>query len=376
MAKAILTTLTPVHVGSGQTLNRNIDFGQEGDRIGFFDLDKIVRMIGPEQINQLTNIIERGEPMLDFLRSGRHLNNHLEEFCKRLSKVNNISATTSQLKEHYRTSLKGVCIPGSSLKGALKTAIWDKALTDEVLQNINTSDLKTRYGKWSDKQLDTKLFGKMETEKTTRFIKVTDIQFPETETEVFETIILNQKFQNWEIKRGNRFLLECIPANSKASFDIALNENLLKENKKRYPATFSKVNTEFITNDFIHLMKTINEFTKSILDWDIKELEEASFDYLIEGNNMLDIYDNIFKQIDSLSKNEFIIRLGGSSGWKFTTGGWITKEALNISESDFDAIRKEIQRRFYPEAVLLPKTRKVTSKGTPFGFVKIALESD
>lgn len=375
MAKATLTTLTPIHVGSGQTLNKNIDFGQEGNKVGRFNLDKIVRMIGVEQIAQLTNVIEKGESMLDFLRKGRCLSNPFDEFCDRIFTVNNISTTTTQLKEHYRTSLMGVCIPGSSLKGAIKTAIWESILTDDILQQTLVSNLKNRRGNWSDQDLNNKLFGRQETEKTTRFIKISDIQFPKVSTEIFETIILNQKFNNWEIKSGNRFLLECIPANSKTEFELKLDEKLFNENKKRYPATYSKLNTDFIENDFKRLVNIINSFTKLTLEWDITELEEAHLDNLSEGSNMLDVYESICNTIDNLPKNECIIRLGGNNGWKFTTGGWVTKKTLNISNEDYNAIKKVIQKRYYPEGVLLPKTRKTTSTGIPFGFVKITIES-
>jgi hypothetical protein len=71
MATATLTTLTPVHVGSGQTLKKGFDFIQEGNKIGFLDLDKIVNLIGVDSIPQLSAAIEKGEPLGDFLRKGR-----------------------------------------------------------------------------------------------------------------------------------------------------------------------------------------------------------------------------------------------------------------------------------------------------------------
>ena len=40
--KAKLTTLTPVHIGNGTTLNKNIDFIQVGDKIGIVDEKKAV----------------------------------------------------------------------------------------------------------------------------------------------------------------------------------------------------------------------------------------------------------------------------------------------------------------------------------------------
>lgn len=375
MAKATIKTITPVHIGSGQILNKNIDFAQERDEIGFFDLDKIIKLIGIDQIDQLTNVIENNQSMLDYLRNGRRLQNSLSDFCKKISKVKNISPTTGQLKENYSTSLKGICIPGSSLKGSIKTAIWDQILTEQMLSNTNGQDLKNKKGKWSDKSLDSKLFGLNQTEKTTRFLKIRDIHFSQASTEIFEVIIINQHFHDWAIKEGNRFLVECIPSNSQSEFDFLIDTKMLEENKKRYRDIYSNLNTDYIS-DYKYLCTTINSFTKMILDWEIGDLEAKHFDDLDKGSVMLDKYSELIDLIDNLNAYEFIIRIGGNSGWRFTTGGWIEKEALNISDDDYNALKKSIQKRHYPNDVLLPKTRKTSSTGIPFGFVKITLPKD
>lgn len=371
--KAILKTLTPVHIGSGQTLNKNIDFGQEGNQIGFFDLDKIVQLIGVENIEQLTSTINQNKSMLDFLRNGRGLKNPITYFCERTSLVKDISLTTTQLKEQYRTSLKGVCIPGSSIKGSIKTAIWDDLLSNDILKKLTTENLKNRRGKWSDAYLDKKLFGNTANDKSTRFIKIGDIHFPDVQTEIHETVIINQHFNNWRKKEGNSFLIECIPVGKEAEFNIKLDEDLLIKNKEKYPQIFDNLKTNFI-NDFSSLSKVINAYTLAILKWEIGDLEDRNFENINEGNEMLDKYNAIAQMIDKLLDNEFIIRVGANSGWRFMTGGWVTKEALSISDADYDSLKKAIQKKSYPANFLLPKTRKTNSEGWPFGFVKVSLQ--
>ncbi len=374
MLKARLKILTPVHIGSGQTMNKNIDFAYENGQIGFFDLNKIVELIGIENINQLTATIEQNKSTIEFLRQGRGIENVMEDFCYRVCKTRNISQNTSQLKEHVSSSLKGVYIPGSSLKGSIKTAVWNEVLTDEILKDFNVSNLKNRRGKWSDANMDEQLFGQRQNDKTTRFLKVGDIYFENPKTEVFETIIINQHNRRWDIKRGSGFLVECIPPGAEADFDLKLDINMLRENQSIYPDKFGNKNTEFLES-IQSLCKMINDFTMDILDWEIDQLEDEYFDELQEGVEFLNQYDKLYKQVESLKENEFIIRLGGNVGWRFTTGGWVSKKSLNIDDRNYENLRRTIQKKSYPmDKILLPKTRKATSQGIPFGFVKVTID--
>jgi|SRR5690625_1136784 len=369
--KARLTTLTPIHIGSGQTLNKNMDFAQEGDKIGFLNLEKIVNLIGIENIDQLTSTIEQNESLIRFLREGKSLSHPLSEFSTSISKVMKISSSTTQLKEHYKTTLKGVCIPGSSLKGAIKTSIWDELLDKKFLNNLRIENLRNRKGNWVDLYVDQKLFGENANEKTTRFLKPGDIHFPNTQTEIHESIIINQRYNNWVIKKRNSFLIECIPADSSAEFNFILDEKLLELNKNQYPNKFPNKNIS-ILKDINTLCQIINKYTQAILEWELESLEQRYFSELPEGQIMLNEYDRILNRISKLKDSEFIIRIGANSGWRFMTGGW-ADEAIDDNR-DYDNLRRTIQRKSYDDDVMLPKTRKTNSEGIPFGFALVSIK--
>src|SRR5690606_9773978 len=109
---------------SGITYNRNIDFVQEGGKVGIVDANKVAELIGrdKEAIDQWVRAIEKSEPLLNFLRNGRGLRNiGIEDISERICLLKDTQHQASNLKEQYRTAIEGVCIPGSSLKGAIKT---------------------------------------------------------------------------------------------------------------------------------------------------------------------------------------------------------------------------------------------------------------
>jgi hypothetical protein len=76
---------------------------------------------------------------------------------------------------------------------------------------------------------------------------------------------------------------------------------------------------------------------------------------------------------EEAGNREMILRVGGYSGYLFTTGQWIgMKKQISISDIEFNNLRRFIQKRDYSQMAIWPKTRKVTSGGQLFGFVKIS----
>ncbi len=382
MLTVTLTTLTPVHIGSGQTLKKGFDFLLEGNKVGFMDLDKIVSFIGEDYISQLSASIERGESLGTFLREGRgfkHL--ELKDISSRIADGVYLSPTVAELKEQYHTSIKGACIPGSSLKGAIKTAIWDSLTNDDFFNSLQSKDFgflnqKKVVEKWKDATIEKKLFGPNANEKSTRFLKIGDCHFEATSTQVHEVGIYNAyRGGYWDFKKGNNFLAEVIPAKASAQLEIKIDEQLLQRNTSRYHEKWERTNTDFVSNGFAGLCQLINSYTKNLLDWEFEDLETNGFDKEEAGENMLDNLNIIYKSIDAIEQkkcNEAILRIGGNCGWKFTTSGWITKENAPLSEDDFYQLRKAIQKRDYSEMNFWPKTRKMTMQGVPLGFVKIS----
>lgn len=377
MAIAKITTLTPVHVGSGTTYNRNIDFVQEEGRIGIVDANKVAALIGSDKtaIDQWVNAIDKGTPLLDFLRNGRGLRNvKLDDISERICLLQDTNHQAQNLKEQYRTSIEGVCIPGSSLKGAIKTAVWNDMANDGFLERLSVNDLKNRKGHWDDGTVDTKLFGGSANEQSTRFLKIGDAHFGDVLTEVYEMKIINKRFEKWKFKEGTN-LTEVIPSELERSFEFKIDELLLSRNieKDAERKIWTNHKIEYLQGGIQGLATLINQFTLGLLNWELDVLEEEKLDTNEAGEALLDEYDRIYKIADKCNSNEFVVRVGGHSGWVFTTGGWVRNESLSMTDDELKSMRKIIQRNKEYDMALWPKTRKTTPHGTIFGFVKVQL---
>lgn len=370
MATATLTTLTPVHVGSGQTLNRGFDFIQDGNKIGFLDLDKIIMLIGEASIPQLTAQIEERKPIKD-LPALRNL--RLEDISSSVADAAGISNTSQELKAHYRTSMQGLCIPGSSIKGAIKTAIWETLTTNEFASSIRITDLQNSRGKWKSDTIDKRLFGKDANTKSTRFLKVGDCSFGGQVAEVLEVGIYNSLRNGWDFK-NERLLAEVLPQNATAKFTLKLDTTLLQINKERSPDDWQRINTAYINEGTSNFCRLLNAYMLRQLKFEKQDLEDAGFDTEDEGESMLAELNKVnayVEEIEKQGKTAFVLRLGGHNGWNFTTGGWVKKKEIQYSEFELSDLRRTIQRRDYGDMNLWPKTRKMTIDGTPLGFIKI-----
>ncbi|HAJ98956.1 MAG TPA: type III-A CRISPR-associated RAMP protein Csm5 [Bacteroidales bacterium] len=370
--KVKLTTLTPVHIGNGTTLNKNIDFLQFGDKLGKIDERKIFDLLGEQQLDAWSAAIIRGDnSFIELLRQKGFKTNDLEAVCSMICNLKSVNNNSTQLKEHFRSPLKGLTIPGSSIKGAIRTAIFS-VLIDDLTSAIKSQDMKNHRGQWSDANLEKKIFGENANEKSTRFIKVRDAHFENTTSDVFEVKILNANRHGWRFKEGQQFLMEAIPARVSCEFDIVVDTHLLEKNKIAYPKLWPEKKVEFLTGDIADLCYLVNGITEYLISKDIQTLGDENF---VDADNLLDDYQDLLQKCKDAGEKEMILRLGGQSGYLFTTTQWMGMDNLTqMSDGDFNDLRAHVQRREYSHMEIWPKTRKLSSEGQLFGFIKISFE--
>lgn len=384
--RAKLKTLTPVHIGNGVTYNKGIDFIQKGDYIGIIDENKILGLIGHDNIRHWVAAIDKfnpetdfgKQPLVDLLESRGISITDLNQLSSRIIKLKNRNNHSSQLKEHFRSPLTGIVIPGSSIKGSVKTCILDNLIENNNykfdIHDIKNEREDRRSGgvkvEWKFDAVDRKLFGDTANDKSTRFLQTSDVHFTGLEPEVEEIKILNKERSGWRFKSGQQFLIETIPTGAESEFQIKINHLLLKRNHHYNPGKWPSEKVAFLEGGTQGLCELINGVTTSLLEWELDVLENEVLNP--EGEIMLDGYEQILQDIEKCEPNQFIIRVGANSGWVFMTAGWWRRFTENgFSDDELASVRKKIQRRDYSDMDLWPKTRKISSNGQIMGFVKV-----
>ncbi len=360
--KCKLTTITPCHIGSGSTLNRNVDFVSDGESLGVVEPRKIFDIVGEHGIDGWCSTIDRQKDIMQFLRGVRP-NVKIQDISSRLLAIQGGDSKVTGLREQIST-LGTPYIPGSSIKGAIVSAILASKDSISIPQNIKLKNgivdkvFSAREERNGRVQFDPKT-------SVLRFLRVGDASFDDVPTIAVYCNSLNiRKSSDLTDRKGHQYV-EAIPTNTAAEFDLDIKSDYL--NKVRsHPTPLGSVPEAMVS--LPNLLKCINSHTQSLLENELEEWQDCNYPEL-------DKYiPQIKKLINECNKacrdgRSAIMRLGYGSGWDFITGGW---SKLSATDDEWDRIvDKARPGNWKYQEYMFPKTRRTFDSYLPLGFVRI-----
>ncbi|MCU0445277.1 MAG: type III-A CRISPR-associated RAMP protein Csm5 [Microscillaceae bacterium] len=378
MPNITLQTLTPLHIGSGKEYQGNFEFVYfaKENKIAIIDDEKVFEIIGKANLDEWVNLIDKKGDLYKFIKEQKS-DIQLQDVAGKI--INVVGKPPSQqqtIKQFIQSATQGAYIPGSSLKGAIRTIILNDLIKEkpQFAQQKRNLGFDSKNGfRYKDGELVKHYLGKDPNHDLLRLLQVSDFQAnTEINTICIQSNILNQFNNGWAIKQGQTGFVECIPAKTTLQGKIHIPENLKKQiQEKKYPIK----NIEDLSLD--KLFKTINEHTRSLVSdeldfWD----EEGEPDALGEYVNIL---SELEEQLQQCPDNECIIRISAGAGWDFMTGAWAKGTDKN-NEDILDAktwldLKRKLRYKSYNDDVPFPKTRKILTQGKPLGFVKLTIQN-
>ncbi|WCL81675.1 type III-A CRISPR-associated RAMP protein Csm5 [Saprospira sp. CCB-QB6] len=383
--------LSPLHIGNGQFLKPPFDyihFPQE-QKLGLVDLNKLAEALGIyrlAEVNDLVNVIDQGAGALSQFLKQRDVFNSSRICSRQIDLPDNIRdldyrPSRNELKEQLHLLHFGQlfpALPGSSLKGSLRTALFATAILNEEVDLFNNGGLlKNRRGRMSDRQLQEKIFGKDPNNDLLRLLQVGDAMF-KTNTTVIKSRIINLYRDKWGEKFRQSSFWEVVPTASRARVEIRIPSSLVKaiQNMRTPIMKASKIR---LLQDHQALCLLINKHTLRLVQneldfWDAEGNPLPIGDYMpalekIE-QTLLDLIDQ--------QASSCILRVGAGAGWESMTGGWAAAYTKNdeevLSQRDWLAVKRNSRRGRYPDELLFPKTRKLNENGIPTGFLELNWE--
>ncbi len=336
-------TLTPVHVGSGDRYLA-VDFVIMKDKVVFIDPLKFFEEITHKSYD-LVNVareIAEGKSIGDFIEDISKLKTGEVPFIGKKKR--------NEILEHVKCCGMPF-IPGSTIKGAIRTALlWkavkdDRSLLDWTIKHIKNVAGKRRYIKREelkrlDDALESKVFRKSSKDPKNdvlRALKVTD------STQFHRKVVYEIKF----LGMGNfSQLVECINFNDSAEIEMQIDKCVQE---------FMDLKLMGQRIDLDTVREAAKEFAEEIVKTETKR-------------NYPEKTKEEFRKV--LRAKGIVLRIGWGIGWYSTTIGTLLK-----THPDFESLRRKLglgkNPRFKRFSRNFPVVRRVTCDDKPLGWVAI-----
>ncbi len=384
MNKIQIQTLTPVHIGSGNMLQNNTDFvvQHEGRDRFIYRVDdrKILDLIGEEHLDHWVASIERKEPTVELVKRfapKASLKDYTTERIACFAKV----GPNDTLKEIIHDGRGKPYIPGSSIKGAIRTAVLAEMIAhadddcirniekDIVLRNQKGEELIDKNGNLilSASVIEKQFFGDNPSADIFRFVRVGDAYFEDDCIIARRMINLNiRSIQDNLIDRSKAQLIEAIGAKKESVFEMKIDAEYYDYAKKYYK-DLGELPENMRT--LSSLFRLINRHTSDLVQSEISFWLDDDLSEKIGSEDYIEKMRTILADINQCEKDtECVLRVGHASGWRFITGDWA--EYLDNFDEVINAARPNNQK--YSEYDF-PKTRRIDEDSDVYGFVKLKI---
>ncbi len=371
MSEIKIEVLSPVHIGSGNMLQNNTDFVTTDNGVDYYirvvDDKKILELIGVEHLNDWLLSIERKDNTKELVKRYAP-NSKVADYSKRRL-IDYSSGINKQdtLKECIHNGQGLPYIPGSSIKGSIRTAILAS-----LVENIKNKEEKIKTKRTdrngnpllSGSKIEQELFGNDPNSDIFRFIQVGDAYF-EKDSEIALRVV------NINIRNGNDLqdnskpqLIEAINNGESSTFQMKIASEYYNWVKTKFT---SIGNLPKEIDSLSNLFMLINAHTEKLVKSELKywkDIDKTGAEKYVEN------LENILEVIESCEKGkECVLRIGHASGWRFITGGW-TEKLDNFKDVVIPASRP---RNFNYTNFDFPKSRRIDEESDALGFVKLSI---
>ena len=357
MSRIKIETITPIHIGSGNSLLQDdefVTFNDEYDALcaGIIDMHKIANLFSYEK---LARFVSGGGKVTSLLK-----NYNIEDYCSRIDWITCNSELIEKgrnvLAEQIHNGMGNPYIPGSSIKGAIRSAVLPYLMK------------QTHFNFIVDKKSDVekRIFGEDIVNEFMRFIQVGDANFDGAD-EIITSVYNLSKNKPFTLPR---VLSECIDRESEGEFSLKIKSELNQfcvirnSSVKQIPEQLKNISGLFAIIN-AHSQKLIND---EIEFWNIRKIDVTDRNILYDIKKYTDDLTYTLKEFQKTDAKSCILRLGFGSGKTFITG------ALNETwdELQHKKTPKQIIRDNYSKARRIVNDFENDSDiFMAFGFVKL-----
>ncbi|MEM7657188.1 MAG: RAMP superfamily CRISPR-associated protein [Bacteroidota bacterium] len=376
--------LTPVHVGIGtdQAWERALDFFMQDGRLNIIEQSGVQRWLMNEPGRGTGSLLDEyldlmGQIPLPYERLETLIRNSgidLPAFRTHAFDYRGYETPPNQIQRHIRTGTGQLYLPGSSIKGAIRSAIY------RYLYRI----LRVRH---ADSQTENNLIGSFD-RSIMRFIRPFDVPF--ASSELVEVFLMNlyRKRVNWEsdYKDMPSLTLETLRVGAQATQPMRLSIatgflDMVEQGIKRpelLPSHLRKIIRRERPLEF--LFGLINQHTLLHVD---RELDFfRTYPQAEDLDRILEVLEDLQRDLLAMGEepSRCILRMAWGSGFHSITGDWRFPDHLTTIHEP-DERNKVYSQRLRSKEAARYKSRRLAEKNrgdyfAPMGFVELSLDSE
>jgi CRISPR-associated protein Csm5 len=338
--RVTIETLSPLHIGTGDILRRDYDFAVHEGKTWVVNDDKVAEML-------------YGDPVFDTLVAGARLSDLLSNddyhsdsglFRYVMDGEPAAQSANAEVREQIKDVWDQPYIPGSSLKGALRTALFYALF--EVTKMTWALEGLGRTAKGAGDILEQRALGQSPNTDLLRALQVSD----STGDDMRRLRVLNMIATKTADGGDDAapITLEAVPTGITFTSSITLDAYLLSQ-AKHPDLNWSDQQTRWL-----------QRLPKAVTAWTTRRI-------LAEENRpRTDEWDRQFKSIakrlDNLEPMQCILQLGWGGGWDSKTLG----DHLTQRQGEFKRLvdtYRMIRKGEFKQGERFPKTRRVFRSG-------------
>lgn len=336
--KLRVTTMTPVHIGSGN-INQRYIYHKKGEFLDCYELEDILDNLRQYmRLDDFLNLRFDNQKAKEQILNVFRRNVHYDEIHPKYYLYDYGDDSKHNVSEQIK-SLNRPYIPGSTIKGAIINAIYFYFLKQKINDAIEYIKKEKNV-----KNLFNYLYGNEFEEAMTLYsssLICRDIYFND------QSLILCHS-QRLNMNKGQDFYdYECIDYNKEVEGEFIFIDLIKKDLfQKRFPKYYKLFKPLFnIDNIFV----TIRNYYNRVLNNDVEYFEEC-------GKNLGINYPKVERNSDAC-----ILRIGNSTNYFFKTISLLFKEKDEKFYSKYFYLfaPTKLERRNFPKPETMPKTRTI-----------------
>lgn len=376
MSKVKIETLTPVHIGSGEFLRHNSDFVKYNYKSDLYlcvlNPRKILDLIGVERLSGWVSLIENGGDIKEYVSRVAGNVSPLEYSLRYFRSLTSVINLNDTLKECMHDGVGVPYIPGSSIKGAIRSAVV--ATLSENRDNLENliidKNVFSNKEKVNATKVESKLLGADPNSDVFRFIRVGDAYFDKGSEIAIRLINLNIRERESLIDSGKQQLVEAINKGVESVIQLKVDKEYYQWTQKNWNGkNLLGLLSDRMCDESL-LFDLINKHTKKLLEEEQDYWQNVADADYIGAEPYIDNIKSMLNIAHSCKRgSECVLRIGHASGWRFITGAWT--EDYDIFEDKIVPSARPGNHKY--EGYDFPKSRRMGEKSEMLGFVKLTL---